>query len=170
MTEPFDQTVADELLKWIADGGQPSRWSCIDGNPSLLTITRWRRAHPEFDARYREALDVGHDVVAEEILGIADEEPRTLASGQMDSGQIAWAKLRIDTRLKLLSKTSRKYGDRVQLTGDAEHPVVISDAERSAKVAALIKAALDRYNAEHTPHLHDHATGDWDNVRNNPDD
>ena len=77
--------------------------------------------------------------------------------------------------MRLLSKWSRRYGDKVQLGGDdSGRPIVLTDAERAAKIESLMQAALERQQRVENPpaitdvvarersvHLHDHTQGDW---------
>ena len=165
MTSPssFDRDIADRLIQWISQGKPLSRFCSLDGMPSMVEVMRWRKRHPEFAEEYREALEASHETMAEDALCIADEEPTRTATETIDTGHVAWAKLRIETRMRYLGKVSRRFGEKLQIGGDGGEPIVLSDAERSAKIDALMRQALDRYQSQQEPHLHDHARGDWDN-------
>ena len=90
------------------------------------------------------ARELGYDAIAEECLVIANTPllgKRTVYSsgGDEDSvtvteeDMLGHRKLQIETRLKLLAKWNpKKYGDRVQLAGDASSPLKI-EAEVQAK-------------------------------------
>lgn len=177
MTRPstFDRDIADKLIEWVSSGRALSRFCAQDGMPSMLEVSRWRKRHAEFEAEYQEALEAGHDTLAEETLDIADSDPHFTNNGVVDTGSVAWKKLRIETRMRLLSKVSRRYGDKVQLSG-GDTPITISDAERAAKIDALMAVALERYDKGrgqslptateaadlNSRHLHDHVRGDWE--------
>lgn len=91
-------------------------------------------------AAIARAREVGYDAIAEEALIIAD----TPVMGQKQvmgddktyttvEDMLGHRKLQIETRLKLLAKWNpKKYGDRVQLSGDKENPLQI-DATVQAK-------------------------------------
>jgi hypothetical protein len=56
-----------------------------------------------------------------------------LADGreQLDREHVQRSKLRIETRLKLLAKWNpKKWGDRLQVAGDAENPLAIQQITR----------------------------------------
>ena len=83
-------------------------------------------AHEEFSASYARARDLGHDIIAEECMVIADEQPPQTANGSTDAGYVAWQKNRIWTRTQLLGKWNpKKYGDsrHVELTGKDGGPI-----------------------------------------------
>ena len=64
---------------------------------------------PDFDARIARAREDGHDVIADECKELADTKPA-------DQVEVAWRRLQVETRLKLLAKWNpKKYGDRQQL-------------------------------------------------------
>jgi hypothetical protein len=72
--------------------------------------------------------------MADELLDIADSKPE-------DNVDMTSLKLKVDTRKWLLSKRRpAKYGDRVQLAGDAENPLKV---EATIDVGGLSIAALE---------------------------
>jgi hypothetical protein len=101
-----------------------------------------------FSERYARARRDGYDVLAEEMLEIADDATndfmtRTSESGQnkvLDAEHVNRSRLRIDARKWLLSKLRPdKYGDdqRIQLTGagggavQSEHRIVFVDPPKT---------------------------------------
>ena len=67
------------------------------------------------------------------------------------SDMLGHRKLQIWTRLQLLAKWApKKYGERtaMELTGANGGPVQISDAERAAKVAAILASAQARKDGD----------------------
>lgn len=86
--------------------------------PGLRTVYDWMEGDENLTARFARAREEGHDAIAEECLRIADEPPPVNGQGTTDSGHVAWAKHRTETRLKLLAKWNpKKYGDKVDVTG-----------------------------------------------------
>lgn len=60
----------------------------------------------EFDARIARAREDGYDVIADQCMALADDQP-------LDQVYVAWRRLQVETRLKLLAKWNpKKYGDR----------------------------------------------------------
>lgn len=111
------QEVADKLML-----GVPLAVICREpGMPDYLTICHWRERFPDTVGKYiARAIEEGYEVLAAECLAIADNT--TKDSIETEHGEIAnteWiqrSKVRIDTRLKLLAKWSKRYADNPQQT------------------------------------------------------
>jgi hypothetical protein len=122
---PNPSTYTDELAAEICDrlsAGEPLAVICRDEHmPARRTVSDWRRAHPEFGAAFLEARDEGYDSIAQDCLEIADDGRRDYARDEdghevVDHDHIQRAKLRVETRLKLLAKWDpRRYGDKVAI-------------------------------------------------------
>lgn len=108
----------------------------------------WCEANPELKARYREARERGADAIAEECVAIAD-------NAMAINEHISKAKLRIDTRLKLLAKWQPKtYGEKstvdvgnkdgealkIEQTSKAEK--LVTDLVQQMRAAARAKDVL----------------------------
>jgi hypothetical protein len=74
---------------------------------------------------------MGHDAIAEDTLANIDGEPENVTGengtgARRDSAHVAWIKNRVEQRMKLLAKWNpKKYGDKVQVGGDADNPLRI---------------------------------------------
>lgn len=112
----YSQDIADQIVTRIA-AGETLRAICREpGMPAWRTVYDWLDQNQEFAARFAHARDLGHDAIAEEAMAIADEPVPSTAAGATDAGAVAHAKLRVETRLKLLAKWSpKKYGERQQI-------------------------------------------------------
>lgn len=139
------QPLLDEIVKRLADG-EPLRAICrSDGMPHWTTVYAWMEADKDFAIRIARAREIGFDAIAENTIGIADEHPGYVDNGGTDTGAVAHAKLRIETRLKLLSKWSpKKYGDKqaVELTGKDEGPLLVE--HKASAIAVLLEKAAQR--------------------------
>ena len=118
------------------------------GMPDRATVSRWLLADIDgFRAKYAQARDVGLDVMADEVLRIADSKPDKLESGGVDAAAVGSNRLRFDARRWYLSKLApKRYGDRIttEITGPDGGPVLIDDAARAARLAALVDAVKAR--------------------------
>ncbi len=100
--------------------------------PAVSTVFLWMLKKEGFSEQYAQAKEVGVEVLAEEILDIADnstndwmekndpDNPGYLANGEM----IARTRLRVDTRKWILSKLARKkYGndEKYKVEGEIHH-------------------------------------------------
>lgn len=116
----YTPELAESLLEHLRSGEPLTQWCREEGRPKPRTVSDWKRANPEFAAAYAEARLTGADAIADDCLQIADD---VLA----DKDAVARAKLRIDTRLKLLAKWfPTQYGDAVKLShagADGQGPV-----------------------------------------------
>lgn len=103
------QDFADEIIAWISAGQMLREYCRQDGKPGWVTIYKWVNGDKDFGERFARAREDGQDVMSEECAALADIPPE----GPQD---VAWRKLQIETRLKLLAKWNpKKYGDRQQL-------------------------------------------------------
>lgn len=122
-TEALAKEVCERLSK-----GEPLAWICRDDHmPAVRTISDWKKAHDAFSADFARARDEGFDAIAASCLEIADDKSGdTRLVGEDDrevcnTEFVQRAKLRIETRLKLLAKWDpKRYGDRVALDHGGE--------------------------------------------------
>lgn len=114
--------------------------------PPASTVRGWAvdDRGPGFSAQYTRARNIGLDVVAEEVLAIADDGQRDRVTRytekgepyeMLDSEHITRSRLRFDARRWYLSKLAPKvYGDRQQL----EHT-----GRDGAPLTVVIKSTVD---------------------------
>lgn len=110
----YTQEVADEICRRLAEG-ETLRSICRDLDVPIGTVLGWVRDDREgFAEQYARARNIGYEVMADELLEIAD---RGSEDWQRD-------RLRVDTRKWLLARAlPKRYGDRVTLSGDAAAPL-----------------------------------------------
>jgi hypothetical protein len=100
-------------------------------------------ADPIFAGNIARARESGYDHIADDCLSIADDSKNdkvTDEKGQIrtDDEAIQRAKLRVETRLKLLAKWSpKKYGDRQQVEHSG-HIQSMTDEQIESKLARLL--------------------------------
>jgi len=83
-------------------------------------------ADPDLAADYARAREDLLEMMASDLLDIADRPVGSTESGGTDSGAVADKKVQIDTRKWLLSKLApKKYGDRLELAGDEKSPLAM---------------------------------------------
>ena len=111
--------------------GEPLSLILRDVDVPRRTVDQWRQDDAEIAAQFAAARDDGYDAIAADCLDIAD-------TGNAEDVQRA--KLRVDTRLKLLAKWDpRRYGDALKLSGDPENPITgLTDAQVDARLAVLL--------------------------------
>lgn len=124
------EQIKDDLVQWISNGKTLREFCRQDGMPNFSVMYDWEAEDKDFAQRIAHARLKGHDVIAEECAALSDTEPLAVfdeaGNKRYDPGSIAWRKMQIETRLKLLAKWNpRKYGDKTILAGDDEAPVVM---------------------------------------------
>lgn len=128
---------AAEILERLA-AGESLRSICRDEHmPPDATVRSWVVYDVQgFAARYTQARDIGLDVMADELLAIADDHPGRLDNGATDSGGVAANRLRFDARRWYLSKMApKKYGDKQEVDLNVKGDLTI--AERLAEARKI---------------------------------
>ena len=137
----YTPELAAAICERIASGETMESIARDDRMPSSPTIYDWidEKRRPSivpasFDLDFARARALGHDVIAADCLLIADDGRNDWMARQAAGGDqqamafnaehVQRSKLRIETRLKLLAKWSKKYADRMTHSGDAEAPLV----------------------------------------------
>ena len=141
----YTEEAAAEICERLS-GGEPLAWICCDEHmPSVSSVSRWKKAHPEFRASFRVARKVGFDAIAADALRIADT-PKVGRRVEIDAegkqrvikeDMLGHRRLQVETRLKLLAKWDpERYGDRLrqEVTGAGGGPV---KTESKADVSGL---------------------------------
>lgn len=96
------------------------------GFPCSDTIFTWLKDHKEFSEQYARAREIQADLLATEILEIADDSSNdTLVTDKgREYENKEWtnrSRLRVDSRKWLASKLApKKYGDKLDVTSDGE--------------------------------------------------
>lgn len=148
MGRPTKRTdaIVDAICRQIAGGETLSAICRKDSMPDRTTVYDWINADETLSQRFARARDLGFDAIADEALGIADDGSRDYQESDdgrlvADHDHIARARLRVETRLKLLAKWSpKKYGDKIEIAGDPNAPL---RQELSAFQLVPLKATND---------------------------
>ena len=104
----YDDSIKDLILERLSQGQMLNSICAEDGMPSVPHVMRWILDDSTFRESYSRARITGYDIMAENIVSIADnmlEDPRSRA-------------VRIDARKWILSKLRpEQYGDQGLLSG-----------------------------------------------------
>lgn len=122
----YSQKLADLICERVATStfGLLRLCELHDDLPDKSTINLWRYKYPEFSAQYAQAKLKQADLMAEEILEIADDGQNDWMQTWGDEGDMGWklngehvqrSRLRIDTRKWLASKLlPKQYGQHAE--------------------------------------------------------
>jgi hypothetical protein len=152
VTKPYDEDLAVELCERIAQG-EAFNSICDDPRfPSTFTVRKWMADNAMFSVAYARAREAQMEIFSQEIVAIADDAAKLKTerigkNGEVtdvvtDPGAVQAAKLRIDTRWRLMSTLARSiYGDKVdvKLSGSVDVSA-LSDAELEARTRARLVA------------------------------
>lgn len=118
------ERISTEVLKEMRNGLSAFKACKIAGVPQS-TFNDWLNNDAKLAAEYARAREDLLEMMASDMLDIADRPVKSTDSGATDSGAVADKKVQIDTRKWLLSKLApKKYGDKLEVSGDAANPLV----------------------------------------------
>ena len=112
-------------------GGLSTFKSCEAAGVSHSTFIHWVGEDTELAHNYAHAREDLLERMAQEVIDLSDKEVPETGDGKKDWQAIQKHKLQVDTRKWLLSKLApRKYGDKLELSGDPDRPLAIQKIER----------------------------------------
>lgn len=121
----YTPELADAICAEIVQGYSLRTICKAESMPCVATIFSWFRTKPEFLEQYEKAKEAQADMLAEDLLDIADDgtndwmekyDKDGAAIGYQINGEhIQRSRLRVDTRKWIASKLkAKKYGDSTQ--------------------------------------------------------
>lgn len=145
----FDQNDADTICEALAEG-RSLLTICEAMGISYGTARQWELDRPEHAANSARAREMGCHYLADECIAIADDSRNDwMEIHDKDGEETGWkvngehvqrARLRIDTRMRLIGKwASKLYGEKLALGGADDLPPIrtVSDTELKARINAL---------------------------------
>ena len=102
--------IMERICELLAAGQSMAQICRSKAMPAQSTVYRWIAESAEFSERYAHAREMQADMLADEIIEIAD-------SCEPEAAAVAKAKARIDARKWLAARLApKKYGDRVDVS------------------------------------------------------
>lgn len=150
----YTEEIAEQICDLVSNGVNLRKVCRMEGMPSWRTVYNWVVEKPDFASRLARARELGYDSLAEEALEISNTPEigtkKVYSSGAeekddsvtvTEEDMLGHRKLQIDTRLKLLAVWDpKRYGNKVQLGGDAENPIKVeAQVEAETMLAAILK-------------------------------
>jgi hypothetical protein len=146
----YTPELAAEICERLSNG-EPLRQICRDDHmPSWVAVYQWMDRDEELSLAIAHAREAGQDAMAERAYAEMYDEPERILSeggGKIDPGYVQLVKARAEITLKMLAKWNpKRYGDRVQVAGDAENPLKVEAEVHADKLlqALLVNAELKR--------------------------
>jgi hypothetical protein len=116
--------VSQIVLDGMRNGLSAFKACQVAGVPQS-TFSRWCDDDVALAESYARARDDLVELMAEQVLQLSDQEVPETGDGKKDWAAVQKHKLQVDSRKWLLSKLApRKYGDKLELSGDNENPLV----------------------------------------------
>lgn len=125
----YDPIIADNICEQIATTSKSMKTICNDLVVPVGTVLGWLGKEKQFQENYARAKDQQADLLAEEVLEIADDgtnDYMTIVKGDVsynveDREVVSRSKLRVEARKWIASKLKpKKYGDKLDVTSDGE--------------------------------------------------
>jgi len=133
--------IIDAVLRRMEAGSSAFKACRQEGIP-FNTFSAWIPVEGELAAAYARAREGQIRRLAEEIEELADEPVPMTDRGSIDTGAVQKQRLQIDTRRWLLSKLApKRYGERVEVVGDAAQPIAVSVDLSGLSDAELLRLA-----------------------------
>lgn len=127
---PERARIAQEVFAGMREG--LASWkACKAAGVAQSAFMEWVSQDAELAEEYARARSDLIERMANEVLEISDQDVEVSSDGKRDWAAIQKHKLQVDTRKWLLSKMApKKYGEKLELTGDPDRPVAIQRIER----------------------------------------
>ena len=103
----YSNELVDQICEWISEGKSLRSFCRIEGNPGLQTVLDWLNDDDKlyFRSKYARAREIQAEVMADELLEIADDT-------KPDQLKLAHDKMKIETRQWIAAKLlPKKYGN-----------------------------------------------------------
>jgi hypothetical protein len=126
-TKPGSEDRA-QISQLVLDGmrsGLSAFKACQQAGISHSTFLKWVSEDESLRDSYAHAREDLIERMAQEVLELSDSEVPETGDGKKDWQAIQKHKLQVDTRKWLLSKLApKKYGDKIEVSGDPANPLV----------------------------------------------
>lgn len=127
---PDRRKIADLVLAGMRSGMSAFK-ACQVAGVNQSTFNLWLNQDAELAADYARAREDLIERMAQEVLELSDVDVGLQPDGKKDWAAVQKHKLQVDTRKWLLSKLApKKFGDKLELTGDPDRPLAIQKIER----------------------------------------
>lgn len=127
----YSEALTDRICELVENGMPLSRVCKMEDMPTAHTVYAWLRKYPEFLEKYSVSKNTQLEMLAEEILEIADDT----TEDRGNSTKVNRDRLRVDTRKFLLEKLRPdKFGVRskTEITGDGGGPLAVAEVSEES--------------------------------------
>lgn len=113
----YSPELRDRICTQLSNGMSLRKICLADDMPEAGTVCRWLTEYDEFSEQYTKAREAQAEMMADQIMDIADEMPlMNPITGAVDGASVNHKRLRIDARKWVAAKLlPKKYGDKLDL-------------------------------------------------------
>lgn len=151
----YSEELANAICERIASGESLKSVCRDDGMPGHVTVLRWALTIPEFQNQYKRARDMQAEILADELLDIADDgrndwmekhDQNGMAVGWRENGEaMRRSQLRIETRKWVAAKLMpKRWGDKTstEISGPNGQPLTLPQVIDTRSLSPEAQAAL----------------------------
>lgn len=151
----YTPELAVAICERIASGESLKSVCRDDGMPAHVTVLRWALTIPEFGNQYKQARDMQAEVLADELLDIADDGRNDwMEKHDQDGAFVGWrengeamrrSQLRIETRKWVAAKLlPKRWGEKTvtEVTGPNGTPLIQPQVIDTRSMTPEAQAAL----------------------------
>jgi hypothetical protein len=121
---PERAKLADAVLANM-DSGMSCWKACEKAGVKNSTFMLWLSQDSALAESYAQARENFVERIAQEVMELSDVDVGETPDGRKDWAAVQKHKLQVDTRKWLLSKLApKKYGEKIEISGDKESPLV----------------------------------------------
>jgi hypothetical protein len=128
MSEKYSKADKERISAQVLEGmhsGLSALKACQAAGVHQSTFNTWLNDDAKLAVEYARAREDLIERMAQEVLELSDSDVGTTPDGKKDWAAIQKHKLQVDSRKWLLSKLApKKYGDKLEVSGDAANPLV----------------------------------------------
>jgi hypothetical protein len=157
----YSPELADEICAQLSEGKSLRTICKAESMPCITTVFGWMRKHPEFLKQYTRAKEESADVLAEEMLDIADDgsndwmefHEKENVGYRLNGEHVNRSRLRVDTRKWIAAKLKpKKYGEKLDIAHSGSIETTSREAliERLTGLYATASSRLDGSRGEGT--------------------
>jgi hypothetical protein len=127
---PDRRKIADLVLAEMRNGMSAFK-ACQAAGVNQSTFNSWLNDDAALAVDYARAREDLIERMAQEVLELSDVDVGLQPDGKRDWAAVQKHRLQVDTRKWLLSKLApKKFGDKLELSGDPDRPLAIQKIER----------------------------------------
>jgi hypothetical protein len=120
--------------------------------PHKSTVFRWLDLHTEFRDQYARAREIQAELMADELLSIADDASGDLSKGESgpigNSAAVHRSKLMVETRKWIASRLlPKKFGEKVEVGHSGEMRLEVESVQQKLRAKLGLSALNSRGEA-----------------------